>query len=105
MSKFKINCKNVYDTGDKYLNSMEKIIDAQEELDKAGIEISQIWTDAAGHNFITSLNNHIYELNTVIDFLETNGNLLKSLAQEHSNIDNTMTEKIERSGIDEYDEV
>ena len=99
--RFKINCKKVYDNGVYYIKESDDIKTIQKELDNISSEIAKIWGGEDGHNFIVSFNEHIKNIDAIVNFLGENGTLLKNNALEHSGIDNVLATKVERSDMDE----
>ncbi len=97
----KINCKHVYESGLEYENKASEIEKIQKKLIKAGEDIKSIWPSEDGHNFLVSYNEHILELNNIIEFLDEEAYILKGSALEHSNVDNDFSDKMKRS--DDYD--
>ena len=98
-----INCKKVYDSGKEYVDYCEEIINIQKDLDKISNNISEIWNGVDDNNFIVSFNKHIKDLDLIINFLGSNGTILKNTALEHGNIDDNFATQMERSDIeDEY---
>ena len=98
---FRINCKRVYENGVYYNNNCEKIINIQKELKNIYDGIDNNWEGVDKHNFLVSFNKHIEDINTLINFLTVNSDLLKKNALEHSEIDNVFAAKMERSDINE----
>jgi len=97
----KINCKHVYDVGEKYLKISDELIELQKRLDKISVDILKVWKGPDGNNFLVSFNEHIKSLDPVINFLGGNSEILKTVALDHSGIDTTMAKNIERSDLDD----
>ncbi len=96
-----INCKKVYDSGKEYIDYHNEIISIRKELEEVSNNISTIWQGADSNNFVSSFNDHIKELNLIINFLGSNGTLLKKTANEHSSIEENFAVDIERSDIED----
>ena len=96
----KINCKKVYDAGNKYEEEIEIIKDMQTKLENIKENIANTWQGADSHNFQVSFEEHIRAFDDIIDFLDDKATTLKGSALEHSNIDNNLNEKMKRSEID-----
>ena len=99
----KINCKHVYDSGSKYEKEADEILDVQKRLLNSYSEIKKIWPSVDGHNFLVSFDNHILELNKLVNFLDEEATILKGSALDHNQADNDFFEKMKRSDIDESD--
>lgn len=103
MSKgIEINCKRVFDSGKEYINYCDEIIDIQKYLDKVASDINKMWNGVDDNNFLVSFTQHIKDLDLIINFLGSNGTLLKNTALEHGDIDDGFATKMERSDEDEY---
>lgn len=98
-----INCKKVFDNGKDYIKCSDEVIEIQKDLDNIATEIGNIWAndDIASHNFLVTFNQHIKNLDLIINFLGANGLLLKRNALEHGNIDDNLATQIERSELDD----
>jgi hypothetical protein len=99
-----INCRKVYDSGKEYQNYCEEIIDIQKYLDEVSSNINEIWGGVDNDNFLVSFNNHVKDLDLIINFLGSNGQLLQNNALEHGNIDNSFATEMEKSGLEDDDE-
>ena len=100
-NKILINCRKVYETGEKYLESSSKISECQEDFNRTKSKISYIWKGGDGYNFAVSFGNHIEELTKYIEFLEFEGELLKKNALDHNTSDVNFSTKMKRSDDDE----
>ena len=100
--RIRINCKKVYDNGVSYLNCCDELRQIQTDLDNIAGNIQTAWKGVDCHNFIVSYENHIKDIDTLIDFLVQNGELLKKNALNHSGIDNSFAAKMERSDINGF---
>ena len=92
-----INCKKVYDSGKEYANYCDEIIDIQKKLDEVSVNIDEIWDGIDENNFLVSFNKHVKDLDLIINFLGSNGILLKNNALKHGNIDDEFATQMERS--------
>ena len=93
-----INCRKVYDSGKDYISYCEEIIEIQKDLDTVASNINELWNGLDNNNFLYSFNEHIKDLDLLINFLGSNGTILKDTASEHSNIDLDFATQMERSG-------
>ena len=64
-----INCRKVYDSGKEYSNYCDEIIDIQNKLDEVSTNINEIWNGVDDNNFLVSFNQHIRDLDLIINFL------------------------------------
>ena len=99
--RIKINCKRVYDNGTLYLSYCDELEKIQKELDESAGKIQEAWSGADCHNFIVSFQNHIKDIDKLINFLGENGELLKKNALDHSSIDTNFASSMERSDIND----
>ena len=63
--------------------------------------IYEIWDGLDNNNFLSSFNKHVKNLDLVINFLGSNGTILKDCASEHGNIDKDFATQMERSGLED----
>ncbi len=96
-----INCRKVYETGEEYLDSSERIKEYQEDFKRTKNKISYIWKGGDSYNFLTSFQSHIDKLTDFINYLEFEGELLKNNALDHNTSDNNFSTKMKRSDYDE----
>ena len=96
-----IDCEKVYDSGKEYQDLCEEIIDIQKYLDTVSQNIYEIWDGLDNNNFLSSFNKHVKNLDLVINFLGSNGTILKDCASEHGNIDKDFATQMERSGLED----
>ena len=97
----KINCKKVYESGNKFEKEAEVIEQTQKEITKIGEEIATIYQGEDGHNFQVSFNKHISAFDDIVEFLNDKAFILKGSALEHNGVDNNFNEKMKRRDIDE----
>ena len=100
-----INCKKVYESGKEYSSYCEEIIEIQKYLDGVSSNINEIWNGVDDSNFIVSFNNHIKDLDLIINFLGSNGNILQNTALGHGNIDDGFATQMEKSGLEDDNEL
>ena len=96
-----INCRKVYDSGKEYSNYCDEIIDIQNKLDEVSTNINEIWNGVDDNNFLVSFNQHIRDLDLIINFLGSNGLLLQDNAKGHGTIDDGFATQMEKSGLDD----
>ena len=96
-----INCKEVYKNGKDYIEYHNEIIGIKKDLEDVATNISSIWEGTDSNSFVSSFRDHIKELNLIINFLGSNGMLLKKTAKEHASIEDKLAFDIERSDIDD----
>lgn len=101
MGIIKINPRKVYETGIKYHNYADEVIEAQRNLGIIKDKLSTAWTGEDSHNFQVSFQNHIDLLDSVIDFLEEKSFTLKETALNHNTSDNNFKTTMERSDMNE----
>lgn len=97
----KINCRKVYETGLEYENDAEEIRKKASKLQEISSSIDEVWTGMDSNNFQVSFNEHIKSLDTLIDFLEENQEVLKQSALNHNIVDNNFKSKMKRSELDD----
>ncbi len=97
----RINYKKVYDTGLYYKYISEILECKKEELKAISSNIQDSWKGVDSHNFLVSFNNHIEELNYLIEFLDNDSSVLKGCALDHNSTDSKFAENMKRSDIDE----
>ena len=96
-----INPRKVYETGMKYHNYSDSIKMEQAKLIKIKEDIENSWTGVDIHNFQVSFENHIYLLDSIVDFLEEKSFILKENAQNHNVSDDNLKISMERSDMNE----
>lgn len=101
MRKFKINCREVYNTSEKYLEIKNELSDIQKELKNIGEEITEAWKGVDSHNFKVNFGLHVDSFERVIYFMEFHHELLKDNSKSHSNVDKEFDERMKRS--DKYE--
>lgn len=100
MSKvFKMNCKEVYDAGEKYYSLKEEIESIQKELMSISEGVSNAWKGGDSYNFNMNLNGHIKDYDVVINYLENKHEVLNKNSTGHSNIDTEFQEKMKRDEL------
>lgn len=100
MSKIKINCKKVYDTGLEYENYAEKLIDIKKKLESLSSSISSSWHGKDSAIFTAKLDLNISSFDDLIQFLFDKGYLLKDKSSKHGNTDKKFVDDIKRSDDD-----
>ncbi len=98
-NRIKINCKYVYETGLKYDEILNNILEDQQKLSDILDNIPTYWEGVASHNFQVSFEKHIASLDDIINTLGYNSDVLKGSALEHNGVDNDFSEKLKRSDI------
>ena len=99
----KINCKKVYESGDKYEREAAVITDIQKQLNEIAEGIHEAWGGEDGNNFQVSFNEHIKQLDEIIEFLGDESEILKGSALDHNTVDSNFNEKMKRKDTDEYE--
>ena len=102
-NRIRINCRKVFDNGVYYEKTGEEIESIQKDLENIYETLDKEWSGVDDHNFLVSFNRHINDMNQMIGFLATNGDLLKKNALEHNGIDNNFAVKMERSDMNEHE--
>lgn len=97
----KINCKRVYDVGNHYQNSADRLKEIKNEMREISNSILSNWNGADSNNFILKYNSHINELDVLINFLEAKSELLKGNALNHGTADDNFSVNMKRRDIDE----
>ena len=97
----KINCKRVYDVGNHYKNSADRLRQLKEEMRVISNSILSNWQGADSNNFILKYNSHINDLDVLINFLEAKSELLKGNAINHGTVDDNFSVSMKRSDMDE----
>lgn len=98
--KILINCRKVYETGDSYLESSDRIKEYQNVLTKNKNKISYVWKGIDSESFLASFSEHIERLTYLIDYLEFEGGILKGVALDHNTSDNNFSTMMRRSDDD-----
>lgn len=97
----KINCKRVYDVGNHYRDSAERLRALKEEMRNISTSILTNWQGADSNNFIIKYNEHINNLDILINFLDAKAEVLKGCAINHGTADDNFSVSMKRSDLDE----
>ena len=92
----KINCKKVFDTGVIYINDSKKIGEIQDRLDSVCSGISSIWKGVDSSSFQSKFCEFVDGLDSLRDFLDNRGVLLKGNALDHGNVDHEFANNMKR---------
>ena len=98
--KILINCRKVYETGDSYFESLDRIKKNKNELKKYKNKISYVWKGIDSESFLSSFSEHIENLTYLINYLEFEGGILRSSALDHNTSDNNFSTMMRRSDED-----
>ena len=101
MGKIFIVPKKVYETGMKYEEYASKLIDMENELEDIKEQLEICFQGVAAHDFIESFKVHKSKFKPIYELLGFESQLLKDCAINHSKVDNSFYEVIERSDIDD----
>lgn len=97
--KIKINCKKVYDVGNFYQESADKIRKMKNDLLEISANISTSWQGVDSNNFNSRFNSHIEYLDNLINFLEAKSTVLKKTSTAHNVVDSDFSERMKRNDV------
>lgn len=104
ITKFKMNCRDVYDTSISYLEFKNNLEDIQKELKDISDGISSSWIGGDSTIFNENLKVHIESFKEVIDFMDYQALKLKDNSTNHSQIEEEFNEELKRSEKYEYED-